>query len=58
MGARIVAAASVYDELAMGSGDGATLEPGAAIANLRGLVGLKLDPAVFAALEQELLAPA
>jgi response regulator RpfG family c-di-GMP phosphodiesterase len=58
MGARIVAAASVYDELAMGSADGAALEPGAAIANLRGLVGLKLDPAVFAALEQELLGPA
>jgi cyclic di-GMP phosphodiesterase len=58
VGARIVAAASVYDELAMGSADGVTLAPAAAIANLKGLVGLKLDPAVFAALEQEVLADA
>jgi len=58
LGARIVAVASVYDELAVGSAEGAALAPAAAIANLRGLVGLKLDPAVFAVLEQEVLAPA
>jgi response regulator RpfG family c-di-GMP phosphodiesterase len=58
VGARIVAAASVYDELAMGSADAAQLAPAAAIANLRGLVGLKLDPAVFGALEQEVLTAA
>lgn len=55
LGARIVAAAHLYDELAVASADGAALAPSAAIANLRGLVGLKLDPTVFAALEQELL---
>ena len=58
LGARIVAVASVYDDLAVGSAEGDALAPAAAIANLRGLVGLKLDPAVFAALEQEVLAPA
>ena len=58
VGARIVAAASVYDELAMGSADGVAVAPAAAVANLKGLVGLKLDPAVFAALEQEVLAAA
>ena len=57
LGSRIVAAAHLYDELAVGSADGAALTPSAAIANLRGLVGLKLDPTVFAALEQELLSP-
>ncbi len=58
VGARIVAAASVYDELSMGSAEGAALAPAAAVENLRALVGLKLDPAVFAALEQELLGTA
>jgi HD-GYP domain-containing protein (c-di-GMP phosphodiesterase class II) len=53
LGARIVAAASLYDELAVASQDGSTLEPREAIANLRALVGLMLDPKVFAALEQE-----
>jgi putative two-component system response regulator len=55
VGSRIVAAASVYDELAVGSADGSALAPAAAIANLRGLVGLMLDPKVFGALEQEVL---
>jgi len=58
LGARIVAVASVYDELAVGSAEGAAIAPAAAIANLRGLVGLKLDPAVFVALEQEVVGPA
>jgi response regulator RpfG family c-di-GMP phosphodiesterase len=58
LGARIVAAASLYDELAVGSADGPALTPAAAIENLRGLVGLKLDPTVFAALEQEVLGTA
>ena len=53
LGARIVAAASLYDELATASPEGASLQPREAIANLRALVGLMLDPAVFAALEQE-----
>jgi len=53
LGARIVAVASLYDELAMANRDGASLEPREAIANLRALVGLMLDPVVFAALEQE-----
>jgi len=55
VGARIVAAASLYDELAVESAEGGALAPAAAIENLRGLSGLKLDPAVFAALEQEVL---
>ena len=42
----------------MGSADGPALTPAAAIENLRGLVGLKLDPTVFAALEQEVLGTA
>ena len=58
VGARIVAAASVYDELAVGSAESGALEPAAAIANLRALVGLMLDPKVFAALEQEVLSAA
>jgi response regulator RpfG family c-di-GMP phosphodiesterase len=53
LGARIIAAASLYDELAVASPDGSTLEPREAIANLRGVAGLMLDPEVFAALEQE-----
>jgi len=53
IGARIVAAASVYDDLAVASADGTTLEPREAIANLRALVGLMLDPKVFAALVME-----
>ena len=53
IGARIVAAASVYDELAVGGAGGTTLEPREAIANLRSLVGLMLDPRVFAALVME-----
>jgi putative two-component system response regulator len=53
LGARIVAAASLYDELAMAGGERAALEPREAIENLRGLVGLMLDPAVFTALEHE-----
>jgi putative two-component system response regulator len=53
LGSRIVAAASLYDELAVASPDGSTLEPHEAIVNLRGVVGLMLDPKVFAALEQE-----
>jgi putative two-component system response regulator len=56
LGARIVAAASLYDELAIASPEGATLEPREVIANLRGLAGLMLDPAVFAALEHEVSA--
>ncbi len=58
LGARIVAVASVYDELSAGGAAGTALAPSAAIANLRGVVGLKLDPRVFAALEQEVLVPA
>jgi response regulator RpfG family c-di-GMP phosphodiesterase len=54
LGARIVAAASLYDELAVASPEAASLGPREVIANLRSLVGLMLDPAVFAALEQEL----
>jgi response regulator RpfG family c-di-GMP phosphodiesterase len=53
LGARILAAASVHDELAIGSGDRPCLAPGAAVANLRPLSGLMLDPQVFAALEEE-----
>ena len=53
IGARIVAAASVYDELAVAGAGGSTLEPREAIANLRSLVGLMLDPKVFAALVLE-----
>ena len=53
IGSRIVAAASVYDELAVAGADGTTLEPREAIANLRALVGLMLDPKVFAALVLE-----
>jgi len=53
LGSRIVAAASVYDELAAASADGTTLEPREAIANLRALVGLMLDPKVFTALVLE-----
>jgi putative two-component system response regulator len=53
LGARIVAAASLYDELAVASPEGRSLEPAEVIANLRALVGLMLDPGVFAALEQE-----
>jgi cyclic di-GMP phosphodiesterase len=53
LGARIVAAASLYDELALASPDGSTLEPRQAVENLRALSGLLLDPGVFAALEQE-----
>jgi response regulator RpfG family c-di-GMP phosphodiesterase len=56
LGSRIVAAASLYDELAVASPDGSTLEPREAIANLRGVVGLMLDPRVFGALEQEVAA--
>ncbi len=55
IGARIVAAAHLYDELAMGSGEGPALAPDAAIANLRGLAQLMLDPSVVAALEREML---
>ncbi|HXY68018.1 MAG TPA: HD domain-containing phosphohydrolase [Gemmatimonadales bacterium] len=53
LGSRIVAAASVYDELSVTSADRPTLEPREAIANLRSLVGLMLDPKVFAALVLE-----
>ncbi len=53
LGSRIVAAASVYDELAVAGADGTMLEPREAIANLRALVGLMLDPKVFAALVLE-----
>jgi response regulator RpfG family c-di-GMP phosphodiesterase len=52
LGARIVAAASLYDELAVARRQG-SLEAREAVANLRALVGLMLDPAVFTALEQE-----
>ncbi len=57
IGSRIVAAASVYDELSVASGDGSTLEPRQAIANLRALVGLMLDPKVFTALVLEVAGP-
>jgi putative two-component system response regulator len=56
LGARIVTAASLYDELAVASSDGDALAPRQAIANLRALAGLMLDPKVFAALEQEVTA--
>jgi len=59
LGSRIVAAASLYDELAAGAGGGgagAALESREAIASLRALVGLMLDPKVFAALEGEVAA--
>jgi len=58
IGSRIVAAASVYDELAVAGADGTMLEPREAIANLRALVGLMLDPKVFAALVLEVAGPA
>ena len=58
IGSRIVAAASVYDELSVASTDGSTLEPREAIANLRALVGLMLDPRVFTALVLEVAGPA
>ncbi len=54
LGSRIVAAASLYDELALSSPDGSTLDPRQAVENLRSLSGLLLDPGVFAALEQEI----
>jgi putative two-component system response regulator len=53
LGSRIVAAASLYDERAAGGGEGKATEPRRAVASLRALVGLILDPEVFAALEQE-----
>ncbi len=53
LGARILSAASLYDDLAVAGAAGAALTPAAAVANLRSLSGLMLDPAVFAALEQE-----
>jgi cyclic di-GMP phosphodiesterase len=53
VGARIVAAASLYDELAVANPEGQAFEPRHAIESLRGLVGLLLDPRVFAALERE-----
>ncbi len=53
IGSRIIAAASVYDDLAVASADGTTLEPREAIANLRALVSLMLDPRVFTALVLE-----
>ncbi|HXY20558.1 MAG TPA: HD domain-containing phosphohydrolase [Gemmatimonadales bacterium] len=57
LGARIVAAASVYDELSVRGPDRTALEPREAIANLRSLVGLMLDPKVFAALVLEVAGP-
>ena len=53
LGSRVVAAASLYDELALASPEGSTLEPRQAVENLRSLSGLLLDPRVFTALEQE-----
>ena len=58
LGSRIVAAASLYDELALASPEGSTLEPRQAVENLRSLSGLLLDPTVFTALEQEVATPA
>lgn len=56
LGSRIIAAASLYDELATGT-EGRSPEPHLALDSLRALVGLMLDPRVFAALEQEAAAP-
>jgi cyclic di-GMP phosphodiesterase len=58
LGSRIVAAASLYDELALSSSEGSALQPRQAVENLRALSGLLLDPGVFAALEQEVAAGA
>ena len=58
VGSRIVAAASLYDELTVASADRSALEPREAIANLRALVGLMLDPKVFTALVLEVAGPA
>jgi putative two-component system response regulator len=57
LGARIVSAASLYDDLAMARPAGAE-PPEEALSNLRGLVGLMLDPTVFVALEQAVSVPA
>lgn len=54
LGARIVGAASLYDDLAVVGPDGSSLLPSQAVANLRALVRLMLDPTVFAALEEEM----
>lgn len=55
VGARIVAAANLYDELTAASPDRLALSPADAVENLRAVVGMLLDPAVFAALERVVL---
>ncbi len=52
IGARIVAAVVLYDELTEGAAEGHALDPVQAIANLGGLAGTLLDPSVLVALER------
>ncbi len=52
IGARIVAAVVLYDQLTEGASAGQALRPAQAMENLRGLAGTLLDPAVVTALER------
>lgn len=52
IGARIIAAANLYDELTATSEEGKPLQPAQALENLRGFAGMMLDPRVLEALEQ------
>lgn len=52
VGARIVAAANIYDELTATVEEEKALSPAQAMENLRGLAGMLLDPKVFEALER------
>jgi len=52
IGARIVAAVVLYDQLTEGATAGQALRPAQAMENLTGLAGTLLDPAVVAALER------
>jgi HD-GYP domain-containing protein (c-di-GMP phosphodiesterase class II) len=45
----------LYDELTAASPDRPALSPAEAVENLRGVAGMLLDPAVFAALERVVL---
>ncbi|MDP3774304.1 MAG: response regulator [Gemmatimonadales bacterium] len=52
LGARIIAAANLYDELTATVEEEKALSPAQAMENLRGLAGMLLDPRVLKALEQ------
>ncbi len=58
VGARVLAAANLYDELTATAEEGKNLKPAQALENLRGLCGMLLDPAVFGALEAVVGEPA